>query len=255
MPYKPLQTPLYQRVFGVLHERIQHGVYPVGSALSTEDRLAEEFGVSKATVRQAVGELVDRGIVVRQQGKGTFVCPGAGLRPARQFIGSMNDLITGIRDLPLRDRSVEHDVTFPADVRAQLSMPESNGTVVRVVREVEGIAFALVIQYLPTSVAGDITLDELNSAGPIDILHGRGIHISTARQTIAAELADVEVAENLDVELGAAVLFAERVVHSDDGPVQLVRTWYRGDLYRWEAQVEYVWSADGTRLSILNENN
>jgi GntR family transcriptional regulator len=255
MPYKPLQTPLYQRVFGVLHERIQHGVYPVGAALSTEDRLAEEFGVSKATVRQAVGELADRGIVVRQQGKGTFVCPGADVQPARQFVGSMNDLITGIRDLPLRDRSLEHDAAFPVDVRTQLSMSESSGTIVRLVREVEGTPFAFVIQYLPSSVAGDITLNELNSAGPIDILHSRGIHISTARQTIAAELADVEVAKNLDLELGAAVLFAERVVRGNDGPVQVVRTWFRGDLYRWEAEVEYVWSPDGTRLSVLNERS
>jgi GntR family transcriptional regulator len=253
MPHKPLQTPRYQRVFAVLYQRIQHGEYPPGSALSTEDRLADEFGVSKATVRMAIAELADRGIVVRHQGKGTFVCPGADARPARPFTGSMTDLITGTRDLPFRDRSVELNVAFPADVRTQLSEP--GGAVVRYVREVDGTPFAYIIQYIPASVADRINLNELKSTGPMDLLHRHGVTVSAARQTIAAELADVEVAKILDVELAAAVLFAERVVLGDDGPVQVVRTWYRGDLYRWQGEVEYVWSADGTRLSVKNDQS
>jgi GntR family transcriptional regulator len=253
MPHQPLQTPLYQRVFGVLYQRIQHGEYPVGSALSAEARLAEEFGVSKATIRQAIGELVNRGIVVRRQGKGTFVCPDADVRPGPRFVGSMTDLITGIRDLPIRDRSVECNVTFPIDVWAQLAMSQPKGTVVRFVREVDGTSFAFVVQYIPSDVADHIKPGELKSAGPIDLLHRHGVHISAARQTISAELADVEVAKYLNIELGAAVLFAERLVRGDDGPVQLVRTWYRGDFYRWEAEVEYVWSPDGPRLSVKND--
>lgn len=266
MPHKPLQTPRYQRVFAVLYQRIQHGEYPPGSALSTEDRLAEEFGVSKATVRMAIAELADRGIVDRQQGKGTFVRPGADARPARPFTGSMTDLITGTRDLPFRDRSVELDVPFPADVRTQLSEPD--GAVVRYVREVDATPFAYIIQYIPASVAARINLNELKSTGPMDpvihataagqltatdLLYRHGVTISAARQTFTAELADVEVAKILDVELAAAVLFAERIVLGDDGPVQVVRTWYRGDLYRWQGEVEYVWSADGTRLSVKND--
>lgn len=65
--------PLYHQVSSVLRQRMISGDYEAGRKLPTEDELIAEFGVSKATVRQAVGELVASGLVSREQGGGTFV--------------------------------------------------------------------------------------------------------------------------------------------------------------------------------------
>jgi GntR family transcriptional regulator len=70
---------------------------------------------------------------------------------------------------------------------------------------------------------------------------------------MSAELADTEVARQLDIDIGAPVLFAERLVTSTQGPVEVVHTWYRGDLYKWEAEMLYTWTLDGLSISVTNE--
>lgn len=65
--------PVYLSIRRVIAERIERGDYPAGLALPSENELADEFGCTRLTVRNAVGELVDRGLVRRIQGKGAFV--------------------------------------------------------------------------------------------------------------------------------------------------------------------------------------
>jgi GntR family transcriptional regulator len=64
---------LSEQVLEILVERIRGGEYPPDTQLPTEHDLATEFGVSRATIRSAVGVLASRGLVVRRQGVGTFV--------------------------------------------------------------------------------------------------------------------------------------------------------------------------------------
>lgn len=248
MAYRPPPAPLYQRVYGVIYRRIQTGQYPTGSALSTEERLASEFGVSKATVRQAVGELVKRGLVVRQQGRGTFVCDDAASQSPHAFVGSFADLIINTSNMALRDQSVERGAIFPADVRDQLGMTEQTGTVLRHWRDVDGVPFVYSIQYLSPRVHDYLKPSELTPPGQVTLMNQRGLLITGARQTMSAELVDVEIAKQLDVEFGGPVLFGERVVHSVLGPIEVDRSWYRGDLFKWEADLAFTWT--GGELSI-----
>jgi len=62
-----LALPLYHQVAGILRQRIEEGVYPAGMRLNSEDELAVEFDVSRATVRQAMSELATEGLVVRRR--------------------------------------------------------------------------------------------------------------------------------------------------------------------------------------------
>ena len=74
LPDASLSVPLYRQVFMMLRQRIVDRVYAPGEQLLREDGLAAEFGVSRATIRQAIGELVRQGLVDRKQGRGTFAC-------------------------------------------------------------------------------------------------------------------------------------------------------------------------------------
>lgn len=71
-PY-PLGTPLYREVERRLSEAIHLGEWKPGEAIPSETKLAERFGISMGTLRKAVDELVAKGVLVRQQGRGTFV--------------------------------------------------------------------------------------------------------------------------------------------------------------------------------------
>lgn len=248
MPHSPLSAPLYQRIYGVLYRRIQRGVYAPGAALESEDELVAEFAVSKATIRQAVGILVERGLVERRQGRGTFVREDAAVHRPHAFVGSFTELIIGTDDMSFREFSVEHDVPFPVNVREALGMQSSSGTALVYRRDLRGEPFAYTVVYLSPAV---VELLEPEEIVPFERAHfemKRGMPITGATQSMSAEIADSLVATNLSIEIGQPVLFSERVVRSELRPVEFIHTWYRGDMFKWQADLSFAWS--GTNLTV-----
>ncbi|HHY36209.1 MAG TPA: GntR family transcriptional regulator [Firmicutes bacterium] len=70
--------PVYKQVESALLADIERGLYPAGSKLPSEEMLAARFGVARGTIRQALSELANHGIIKRIHGSGTFVCePGS----------------------------------------------------------------------------------------------------------------------------------------------------------------------------------
>ena len=65
--------PLYEQVANALRGDIQGGAFDATKRLPTEEELAEKYGISRITVRRAVGDLVEEGLVEKKQGKGTFI--------------------------------------------------------------------------------------------------------------------------------------------------------------------------------------
>ena len=65
--------PLYEQVANALRADIQGGAFDATKRLPTEEELAEKYGISRITVRRAVGDLVEEGLVEKKQGKGTFI--------------------------------------------------------------------------------------------------------------------------------------------------------------------------------------
>ncbi len=67
--------PAYAQLAAILRRQIAAGVYPPGDKIPSESSISKEYGLSPMTVRQAIGVLIDHGLVVRVQGSGTFVKP------------------------------------------------------------------------------------------------------------------------------------------------------------------------------------
>lgn len=237
VPSPTLRGPLYQRVHAVLLQRISDGEYAEGSSLPAEARLADEFEVSIATIRKAVDELVARGYVVRRQGSGTYVRRQADAS-GEPFVGSIEDLISETPQLSILDVRVEKGSRFPHDVRAEFG-PDCPGTgiAVRSRRTANDALFVYSVHYLSPRL-GDVTRKELGSSGMMSLLRRRGFRLTTAEQTMAARLADVEVAEELGIALGSPVLLARRVLHDDQGALDVTRSWYRGDMYEYRTSLD-----------------
>ena len=238
--------PLYHQVAGVLRQRIEDGIYPVGGKLLSEDELATEFEVSRATIRQAVGELVMEGLVVRRQGRGTYVQERDTSVLQQRFRGSLGDLLNESSRATARNVDVTHDVQLPLQIAAALQLERPLGTTVKRTRMMDGQPFALTITYLPPDLGKMITPARLREKAPIQLLMDSGITLSSATQSIRAQLADLDVCSQIDVDLGSAVLFVERIVHDTAGrPVQYVRSWYRGDRYEYAVTLDLDPGPDG----------
>jgi len=240
MEPQTLPSPLYHRAYGLLSQRIAQGTYGPGAQLPTEDELAAEFGVSRATIRQAVGELVKRGLVVRQQGRGTFVTGTIPATPQR-FVSSLADLIIETKRTGIKSASMRHNEPVPPLIAGRLGITDGRATVLERTRLLGDQVFAYVIQYLPSSIGELITAREVERLGVLTALHRKGVALGEGKQIVRAQLADVGVAEKLGLEIASAVLHAERLLLAADGsPVELVLAWYRADLYEYQASLRLI---------------
>lgn len=235
-----LALPLYHQVAGIVRQRINDAYYPVGSRLLSEDELAAEFAVSRATVRQAIGQLVVEGLVVRKQGSGTFVQPRNPTVLQQRFRGSLGDLIRESSYARTRgDIDVSHDQRFPERIANALQLEQPQGTVVRRTRTMSGEPFAYTVTYLPPDLGRLLTKSALRKNALMKVLMDNGTALTSATQSITAQLADPDVCTKIDVELGSPVLFVERIVNDASGrAVEFVQSWYRGDRYEYTVNLD-----------------
>ncbi len=241
-----LAFPLYHQVAGILRQRIDDGIFPAGGRLLSEDELAVEFEVSRATIRQAIGQLVIERRVVRRQGRGTFVAERDSSVLQQRYRGSLGDLIRESHRAKTRNLDVAHGASVPYNIAEALQLADPVGTIVRRTRVMDNEPFAYTVTYLPPDLGAQITVSGLRRKALMELLIDAGVVLSSATQAIRAQLADVEVSSRIDVGLGAPVLFVERIVHDTSGrPVEYVRSWYRGDRYEYAVTLDLGSDADG----------
>ncbi len=236
----PSPIPLYHKVSTVLRSRIVDGTYAEGEQMPTEDLLTLEFKVSKATVRQAVGELVQSGLVQRKQGKGTFVLPSVVHRVRQRYTGSRADLITETPGTNLREVSVSHHSAIPPRVAGMLELEAPIGTVVRRTREMEGQVYCYTVNYLPSIHGRRLSRSRLMRQTLTGILRANGVELGRSTTWIRADVVDPALSHTLEIPFGAPALAVERLIHDPLGhPIEFVHAWYRGDIYQYTVEVDH----------------
>jgi GntR family transcriptional regulator len=236
----PSPLPLYYKVSSVLRSRIIDGTYAEGEQIPTEDLLTLEFKVSKATVRQAVGELVQSGLVQRKQGKGTFVVPSVVHRVRQRYTGSRADLVTETLGTRVRDVTVSHQAALPPRVAHMLELEAPSGTVVRRTREMESQVYCYTVNYLPSAHGRRLSRAKLLRQTLTGILRSNGVELGKSTTWIRADVVDPLVCDMLELPFGAPVLAVERLIQDTDRcPIEFVQSWYRSDIYQYTVEVDH----------------
>ncbi|MDU0325379.1 MULTISPECIES: GntR family transcriptional regulator [Microbacterium] len=226
-------APLWIRLSRGLEAAIASGALPPGARLENEVSMSERLSLSRPTVRRAIQELVDKGLLVRRRGVGTQVVHGS---VARQI-----DLTSLYDDLKRSGRVPSTrvlDVTFARvgpEVTEQLGLDQTSRVLkIRRVRFADSVPIAVLENYLPDTFA-DITAERLAEVGLYQELHARGVTLRVARQRIGARRASVDEGLLLDIGRGAPVLTMDRTAYDADGAaVEYGRHCYRPDLYGFE---------------------
>ncbi len=201
-----------------------------GDALASERRLCEEHGVSRITVREAVGQLVAEGVLVRVRGKGTFV--------ADRRVQTRLHLASFTQDMRRRGHEPRTSVLGfgaqapPAHVRTGLGLRRSESALlVRRLRTADGEPMALEESwYAPRSVPG---LTREDAEGSLYALFAQryGLVIDSAEQTVTAVAAAPDDAALLGVPAGAPLLLFDRTSCAAGRAVEVTASWYRADRY------------------------
>jgi GntR family transcriptional regulator len=234
-------APLYYRVFRTLERRILDHGYRQGDRLPSEDELCREFGASRITIRQAVGRLVELGLVTRRRGSGTFVSARDEEPPPEtvQFTAALEDLFAQVETVSTRSAQITEELP-PPDVRALLGMDDVTPVaVVRRVRAFRDRVFSVTTNYLPRQLRGKLSETDLYRYPLLQLLEQRlKVDFRYADQLIEARLADEDVAKMLGIRFGDPVLFVERLMFTDGArPFEVVRSYYRADMYRYQLRL------------------
>ena len=225
--------PLYCQISTRLEHAIRDGRIPPGARLENETAIASRLGLSRPTVRRAIQELVNRGLVVRRRGVGTQVVQTRMSRPVK--LTSLYDDLTHMGRHPsTRVLSVTR-FSGDADAAARLGLnPDSEIVKIRRLRFAEGTPMAILENLLPPEHA-DIASEDLESRGLYEILRTRGVAVRIANQTFSARRTMHDEHELLDIAKGSPILTVERLTFDHNGRVVEVGNHsYRPDLYSFE---------------------
>ncbi|SFS74218.1 GntR family transcriptional regulator [Saccharopolyspora flava] len=226
-------VPLYFQVASQIEEAIASGALPVGARLDNEIELAGNLGLSRPTIRQAIGSLVDKGLVVRKRGAGTQVVFNHVKRSLQ--LSSLHDDLTALDAAPSTRVLVNELRTPPPEAARALGLSEQDQVLhLERVRHARGEPIARLRNYLPAGLLAP-TDEDLTDRGLYQLLRAAGVHLHAAQQTIGARTATDEEAALLDEPTGAALLTMQRITHDHTGAIVEFGTHtYRASRYTFD---------------------
>ena len=230
---KELPVPLYHQLLCVLKAEIESGRWHADQQLPTETQIAERFGVSKVTVRQALQGLTDLGYIRREQGRGTFVTQ-------RQFDEGPRELTSFTEEMKRHNLAATSRVlgrsVVIADARMAAALQIATDATVFILKRLRmagGQPMGVQTAHIPSALVPGLEVEKMENVSLYETLQTRyGLYPARARETYFARLAGHEAAEALGIAEGAPVYAVERVTMLPNGkPFEFVKSVMRGDRY------------------------
>ncbi len=254
-----LPLPKYHQIYLVLREQLQEGRFALG--LPSEMALSKEFGAGRVTVRRALEQLANEGLIVRRAGRGTHPAPapveqaeGAAQAGRRRVASGMSGLLENIVSMSMRTsvKVIEvRTISASHSVAQALQIPFGTKVQKAVRRRSSKLGpVSHITTYVPDELARRFGRKDLLRKPILRLIEESGVEMGRARQTVSARQADAAVARELEVAVGTALLAVHRLVFdADDRPVQWLHGLYRPDRYEYQMDVSKVGSVDA-RISV-----
>jgi GntR family transcriptional regulator, N-acetylglucosamine utilization regulator len=227
--------PRYYQLKEIIRERIRRGEWVPGGLIPSERELCERYGISRMTARQSITELVNEGLLYREQGKGTYV--------GRPKIAQQLLRLTGFtEDMRARQQRPGAKVLaaemWPADEPTAERLRVRTGQPVfrlRRLRLADAEPLALETSCISFIGCERLLADDLERDSLYHLLEvAYDVPPLEAEQELEADLAGEGEARLLDVAVGTPVLRTRRVTLTRrNQPVEYATSVYRGDKYRF----------------------
>ena len=235
----PAFSPLYQQIKSLILQSLQSGEWKPGEVIPSEMELAARYRVSQGTVRKAIDELTANNLVVRRQGRGTFVATHAEQHVQFRFLKLVPDSGTPGSEGPAQRDIIDCRRTrASADVARALALRTGDPVLqARRVLSFAGTPAILEDLWLPAAPFKGLTADRLASYhGPMYALFEIEFNVRMVRaeEKIRAEPATDGRDLLLKVEHGTPLLSVERIAYTyQNVPMELRRGYYRTDTHHY----------------------
>lgn len=239
----PAFSPLYQQIKGLILQSLQAGEWKPGEAIPSEMELAARFGVSQGTVRKAIDELAGENLLLRRQGKGTFVSTHAEQHVQYRFLRLTPDSGHASTEGPAERHIIDcRSVRASAEMARGLGLRAGESVIqARRVLSFHGEPTILEDLWLPgTAFKGLTALQMSDYPGPTYAMLELefGVRMVRANEKIRAVLPDAEQAALLRVPLHTPLLSVARTSYTyNDVPMELRRGLYRTDSHHYRNEL------------------
>lgn len=230
---KQSKVPYYHQLYEILHDRIIGGAFPPGQALPTEQELVETYDISRTTVRHALDQLVNEGLVYRQPGRGTFVAHPT----VEQGIGKITSFTEDMRQrgfIPGTEVLRTGLIQAPRGIGQKLGVePGEELALIMRLRLADGEPMSVEESHLRHRFCPGVLVHDYARRSLTKILETEyGIVLVRAKQAIQAIPASQPMARKLNIRPGDPLLYIERVSFAHSGqPIEYLRIYHRGDRY------------------------
>lgn len=231
--------PKYYQLRELLRARIEAGEWKPGDLIPPERELCAVYNVSRITVRQALGDLVDEGVLIRQQGRGTFVAPPKVQQKLLRLTG-FSDEASARGQIPSSQvLRLTTELPRPAVQKALRVPKEQMVVVLERLRLINHEPMALENAWLYFPGYEQLLTEDLNNRSLYELLVFRYDIVPTrAEQYIEAARGRRREQELLGFKRGSSVLLAYRITYDQkDRPFEYVESVYRADRYAFYTEL------------------
>jgi GntR family transcriptional regulator len=234
--------PFYIQLKQALGEAIDNGVWHAGDRVPSEAALCNMFGVSRTVVRQALNDMSNEGLVVREKGKGTFVAEPkiSSSSLVHSLVGFYEDMEE--RGLAPSTQVLEQKIVPASPKLADTLALETEAPLIKLIRLrfVQDEPIVLVTSYLPYDLCPRLIEADLRQQSLYAFLKREyGLSVARGQRFIDAVVANEQEANLLQTEKGAPLLRLESVSYLEDGrPLEYFHGVWRGDRSRFEVEID-----------------
>jgi len=200
------QLPVYIQIHDQLKNEIEQGIWKVGDRLPSERELAVKFNVSRMTLRQAIQNLADEGILERKIGSGTYVAREK-VQEKMSGATSFTEIMESQNRVP-SSRTISYFLTSPSSSEMEKLNLSKDDTILRMerIRFADDVPICFEVASVPQKLIDGYSKAEITESLYRTLEEKGGKKIGPANQTITAVLASEKIADYLEVKRGDAVL-------------------------------------------------
>ncbi|WP_428908860.1 GntR family transcriptional regulator [Niallia sp. Krafla_26] len=230
--------PIYYQIVERIQKQIANGDLQPGDALPSEREFAEKYHISRMTVRQALTQLENDGYIYRIRGKGTFISEHK-IEQTLPGLTSFTEDMTA-RGLKPGSHLLHFEIIPATEQIAKMLRISEYGPVYEIkrIRLADHVPMALETNYISANLIKGFTEDIVNQSIYAYMEEQLGLKIEHATQTIESSVANETEAKMLEIKPGAPIMLIQRNTFLQDGtPVELVKSTYRADRYKFAIQL------------------
>ncbi|WP_438312009.1 GntR family transcriptional regulator [Sporosarcina sp. FA9] len=230
-------VPMYKQLSKIINDQITSGELKNGSKIGSVNELMIRYGIGRVTVVNALEDLVEKGLIISKQGKGSYVRP--------QYYNEQLSTLRSFKQINnLEADEVTEQILFfeyintPSSIKDQFP-EEKKVLMIGRLHIQRNTPIAYVNIYLPQDIAAGIVSADVNKSSIYEVLENKNILVEEALQNICAESAKAPITDILQVEKGFPLLVNERTSFDLSNRVLMVsKFYYRHDAYSFMVRLQ-----------------